>query len=46
MMEEFIRWSKTPLSLVITCDEILSWLIEIWMENRFVSDSNGNTVNL
>ena len=37
---------KSPPSVVITCDEILSWKIEIWMKNHFVSDSNGNTVNL
>ena len=38
--------AKTPPSLVETCDEILSWVIEIWMKNHLVSDSNCYTVNL
>jgi hypothetical protein len=33
-----------PLSA--TCDEILSWMIEILMKNHLVSDSNYNTVTL
>ena len=27
-------------------DEILSWMIEIWMENDLISDSNCNIVNI
>ena len=46
MMDEFIHWSKPYFLLSATCDEILSWMIEIWMENNLVSDSNCNTVNL
>ena len=46
MMDEFIHWPKPGLLLSATCDEILSWMIEIWMENHSVSDSNCNTVNL
>ena len=45
-MDEFIHWPKPYLLLSATCDEILSWMIEIWMENNLVSDSNCNTVNL
>ena len=29
-----------------TCDEILSWMIEIWIKNHLISDSNCNAVNL
>ena len=28
------------------CDELLSWMIEIWMKNHLVSDRNCNIVNL
>ena len=41
MMDEFIRWPKPYLLFSPTCDEILSWMIEI-----LISDSNHNTVNL
>ena len=33
-----------PFSRHPTCDEMLSWMIEIWMESLLVSDSNCNTV--
>jgi len=46
MMVEFIHWSKPYFLLSITCDEMLSWMIEIWMKNHSVSDSNCNTINL
>ena len=29
-----------------SCDETLSWMIEIWMKIHLVSDNNCNTVNL
>ena len=29
-----------------SCDEVLLWMIEIWMKNHLVSDSNRNIVNL
>ena len=32
--------------LLATCDEILSWMIEIWMKNVLVSGSNCNIVIL
>ena len=32
--------------LAATCDEILSWMIEIWMNNHLVRDSTCNTANL
>ena len=32
------------LLLLATCDETLSWMIEIWMKNHLVSDSNCNVV--
>jgi hypothetical protein len=37
---------KPYLRLLATCDEMLLWMIEIWMENHLVSDSNCNTINL
>ena len=37
---------KPYFVLSTTCAKILSWMIEIWMENHLVSDSNCNTVNL
>ena len=46
MMNVFIHWSKPYLPLSATCDEILSWMIEIWMKKHLVSNSNCNTVNL
>ena len=47
-MDEFIHWPKPYLLLSTTCDEILSRMIEIWMKNHLVSDSdyNYNTINL
>ena len=30
--DEFIHWPKPYLLLSATCDEILSWMIEIWMK--------------
>ena len=46
MMDEFICWPKPYVLLSATCDEILSWLIEIWMKIHLVSDSNYRIVNL
>ena len=46
MMDEFILWPKLYRLLLATCDEIMSWIIEIWMQNHLVSASNCNTVNL
>ena len=46
MMDEFILWPKPYLLLSPTCVEILSWMIEIWMEKSLTSDSNCNIVNL
>ena len=46
MMDEFIHWPKPYLLLSPTCDEILSWMIEIWMKSNLVSDNDCNTVNL
>ena len=45
-MMEFIHWPKPYLLLSATCDEILSWVIENWMQNHLVSDINYNIVNL
>ena len=33
MMDEFIHWPKPYLLLSTTCDDILSWMIEIWMKS-------------
>ena len=46
MMDEFIHWPKPYLLLSTTYDEILLWMIEIWMKIHLVSDNNRNTVNL
>jgi hypothetical protein len=40
MMDEFIHWQKPYLLLSATCDEILSWVIKIWMINQLVSHCN------
>ena len=45
-MDEFIRWPKPYLLFSTTCDEILSWVIEMWMKYYLVSDSYCDTVNL
>ena len=44
--DEIIHWPKAYLLLLSTSDEILSWMIEIWMKDHLVSDSKCNTVNL
>ena len=36
----------TYILLSTTCDEILRWMMEIWMKNHLVSDNNRNTANL
>ena len=48
MMDELIRWPKTLPSHVVasTRDEMLTWMIEIWMEIYLASDSDCNTVTL
>ena len=33
MMDEFIHWPKPSLLLSSTCDELLSWMIKIWMKS-------------
>ena len=38
MMDEFIQCPKPYLLVLATCDEILLWVIEIWMQNHQVSD--------
>ena len=46
MIDEFIHWPNPYLLLSATCDNILSWMIEIWMKNHLVGDNNCNTVNI
>ena len=46
MMNKFIHWPNATFSLSTTCDEILSWMIEIWMKNHLVSVKNYNTIYL
>ena len=46
IMDEFIHWRKLYPLLSATCDEILSWMIEIWMKIHLVSDFICNTLNL
>ena len=38
--------AKTLPSLVTNDDEVQSWIIEIWMKNHLVCDSNYNTINI
>jgi hypothetical protein len=45
MMVEFIHWLVYFL-MSTTLDEILSWIIKIWMKNHLVSDGNCDIVNL
>ena len=45
MMDVFIHWPTPDLLLSKTCDEIVSWMIEICMKNNLVT-SNCNTVKL
>jgi hypothetical protein len=40
----FIYWPKPYFLLSTTCDEILSWMIDIWMTNHLVSEGYCNTV--
>ena len=44
-MDGFIHQPKPYLLLFATCDEMLSWMIEIWMKNHLVSNNNCNIVN-
>ena len=37
--------AKNPTFLSSNYDELLSWMIEIWMKNHIVSNSNWNTLN-
>jgi len=50
MVDEFHPLAKTLTGVHLsppTCDdEMLSWVIEIWMKIHLVSDYNCNTVNL
>ena len=46
MMDEFIHWSKPTLIFSASCDEMLSWMIGIYMKNHLVSDNNCKAVNL
>ena len=43
-MSSSIGQNPTLFFLSATCDKILSWVVEIWMKNHLVSDSNCNTV--
>jgi hypothetical protein len=45
-MDEFIHWPKPHLLLSTTCDETLSWMMEIWIKYHLVSDNNCKTVNM
>ena len=39
-MDEFVHWPKLYLLLSSTCDEILSWMIKLWMKNHLISNNN------
>jgi hypothetical protein len=43
MTDKFIRWPKPYLLLSTTCDEIASWMVEIWMKKHSVSGSKSMT---
>ena len=46
-MDDFIHWTSCYLLLLATCDEILLWMIEIWMKNYQGMKSNvGLTFNI
>ena len=45
-MDEFIHWPKPYLLLSATCDEMMSWMIGIWMKNHLWNDSDCNIINL
>ena len=45
-MDEFMYWPKPYLLLSSTCDEILSWMIEMGMKIHLVSDNNCNNVDM
>ena len=45
MADEFIHWPKSRLLLSTTCDEILSWMDEIWMKNHLASDNTSQHCN-
>jgi hypothetical protein len=45
-MDEFIYWPKPYLLLSSICDELLSWIIGIWMKNYLINDNNCNIVNI
>ena len=44
-MDEVIHWPKPYLFLSTNCNEILSWMIKIWMQNHLVSDSFATLYN-
>ena len=41
-----IHWPKPYLLLSATFHEIVSWMMETWMKNHLVSNSNDNTWNI
>ena len=45
-MDEFTHQPKPYIILSATYDEILSWMIEIWMKHHLVSDTDCNTLSL
>ena len=45
-MDEFIHWLKSYVLLPTTRDEMLLWMIEIWMQNHLVSAGDCSTINL
>ena len=46
MTDDFIHWSQPYPPLSSTCDQILSWMFDIWVKRHSVSDSDCNTANL
>ena len=46
ILDEFIHCPKPYLLLLATCDEILPWMIELWMRIDLVRDIDYNTINL
>ena len=45
-MDEFIHWPEPYLLVATTCDEALSWMIEILDKKPLDGDNNCNIVSL
>ena len=46
MMDVFVHWPKSYFLFSATCDEVLSWMVEIWMKIHLISDGKYSIVDL